>query len=47
MDYTPLISGESKGEPKEIVRPSILSSIQTWIGSIMNLILKPPASRLE
>lgn len=48
MDYA-LLSGEPKEEKEELeIQPSsILSVIQTWIQSVVDFVLKPPATRIS
>jgi hypothetical protein len=48
MDYA-LLSGEPKEEKEvsEIQPSSILSAIQTWFQSLVDFVLKPPATRLS
>jgi hypothetical protein len=48
MEYS-LLSGEPKEEKEdqEIQPPSILSAIQTWFQSLVDFVLKPPATRIS
>jgi hypothetical protein len=48
MEYS-LLSGEPKEEKEisEIQPPSILSVIQTWFQSVLDFVLKPPATQLS